>query len=179
MKAVNQVLTLEHVADELISMLVREKTPFVLDRKKLADQKERLQDILANIKYPIQPDFLPFKDGVYFFDIVTDTATLLEAFRLRFLAYSDAPVGYIKPEQFENFPLGIEFDKYDGAAFHFYARSIETGRLCGNLRYIEDTPLGLQIDENLDISAYRGRYRLCEMSRMIHFLVVKVKCRPY
>ena len=164
-------LSIDQVVDELAAALVRERTPaMVVEREKLVDQKKKLYDIVRNINYPKRPDFLPFvKDGTYFFDVVTEPSTLLEVFRLRFLAYTHPDVGYIRPENFGNFPLGVEFDKYDVAGIHFFARNPANGQLCGNLRMIEDTPLGLQADENMDLFDYRSRYRICEMSRMISY----------
>lgn len=134
---------------------------------KSAKDLELLFDILNNIKFPEIPDFLPLAiDEKYFFNIITDKKTLIDAFRLRFLAYSDQEVGYINAKKF---PLGIEFDIYDKVSVHIYAKNLETEKLCGYMRMIKDTPMGLQLETHFDISDYRKSFKICEGSRFISY----------
>ena len=107
----------------------------LLTEDKKIQQQSILEEILDSIQFPQKPDFLPFIKDNNYFNIITNQEELLEAFRLRFVAYSEA--GYINPN---NYPLGMEFDKYDAASVHFLARSLATGNTVGYVRLILDKP---------------------------------------
>ncbi len=146
----------------LAELLTTEQEPKA--DEKVIKQQRLLDWILSSIHYSKKPDFLPFIADGNIFDVVTNPEELLEAFRLRFVAYGEA--GYIRHE---NYPLRMEFDKYDAVSVHFLARSLETRQLIGYARLILDTQLELHIDDLVDISDYRTNYRICEMSRMISY----------
>lgn len=133
-----------------------------LRQKKLAEQLELLCKILKNICFEEKPHFLPFVKDKYLFDMVSEPYELIESFRLRFLSYSSEDTAYINPKLF---PLGLELDKYDQVSTHFYARNLENNKMCGYIRMINDTSLGLQLEIKLDIYDYRSKYKICEVSR--------------
>jgi len=96
------------------------------------------------------------------FDVLTDPVDLMQAFKLRYRAYSDC--GYINPG---DFPLELEVDRFDDRAVHFIARREWSGEIVGYTRLLLGKPA--QLEEMLDVSDYRTRYRnsICEMSRLI------------
>jgi len=96
------------------------------------------------------------------FEVVTDPADLMRAFSLRYRAYSSC--GFISPD---DFPLGLEADRFDDRAVHFIARSDFSEELVGYTRLIMGKPL--QLEDLLDISDYRSRFndRICEISRLM------------
>ncbi len=132
----------------------------------LLEQTKLLNCIVKDMEYHEKPDFLPFTKDNYFFDIVSDPYELIEAFRLRYLAYGSEDTSYIDSELF---PLDMEFDIYDKNSTHFFARNIKNNNLCGYLRLIHDTGVGLQLEKRIDISDYREKYNICELSRYISY----------
>ncbi len=131
------------------------------------DEHERLLgEILSSIGFPERRGFLPFTVGYKWFDVVTEVDVLLEAFQLRFVAYSK--INYIDPG---DYPLRKEFDSYDDVSVHFVARDLGTKQILGYTRLIFDSCSRMQIDDILDISDYRviQRNGLCEMSRLISY----------
>jgi hypothetical protein len=81
---------------------------------------------------------------------------------LRYQAYRDC--GFISAD---DFPLGLEVDRFDDRAVHFVARCESSGVVVGYTRLLMGKPA--QIEELLDIDDYRSRYNdcICEMSRLI------------
>ena len=136
-------------------------------KKEGKGELERDSELLETIKevttYPGQVPFAPFEKAGMVFDVINSEEVLLEAFRLRYKAYLE--VGYINPA---NFPLKMEFDIYDIASIHFIARDKE-GELAGYVRVIMDTKLDLPTGALVDISDYRKRYAICEISRNISY----------
>lgn len=96
------------------------------------------------------------------FDVVTEPADLIESLKLRYRAYTGC--GYICAD---DFPLGLEVDRFDHRAVHFVARHESSGEIVGYTRLLLGRPA--QMEDMLDISDYRCRYRdsICEMSRLI------------
>jgi hypothetical protein len=96
------------------------------------------------------------------FEVVTDPADLVQSFKLRYRAYSGC--GFISAD---DFPLGLEVDRFDERAVHFIARCESSGDIVGYTRLLIGKPA--QIEDLLDIADYRYRYNdcICEMSRLI------------
>jgi len=96
------------------------------------------------------------------FEVLTDPADLIQAFKLRYRAYSECE--FISPA---DFPLGLEVDRFDVRAVHFIARCESSGEVVGYTRLLMGKPA--QMEDLLDISDYRFRYNdcICEMSRLI------------
>lgn len=130
--------------------------------QKVNEQLELLKDTIHNIDFNQKPDFVPFKHENYIFDVVSDPYELIEAFKLRLLAYSHPDVGFMNPELF---PLGLEFDEFDKVSTHFYARNLENNKMCCYIRLIRDTDLGLHM--KIDVSDYREKYKIAEVSRSL------------
>ena len=106
--------------------------------------------------------WLPMRWQNLRFEVLTDPADLIQAFKLRYRAYSEC--GFISPD---DFPLGMEVDRFDVRAVHFIARSESSGEVVGYTRLLMGKPA--QMEDLLDISDYRFRYNdcICEMSRLI------------
>ena len=106
--------------------------------------------------------WLPMRWQDLCFDVLTDPADLVQSFRLRYRAYSDC--GYISAD---DFPLGLEVDRFDDRAVHFIARRESSDEIVGYTRLLIGKPA--QMEDMLDISDYKRRYsdRVCEMSRLI------------
>ena len=111
-----------------------------------------------NIRLP----WLPMRWQDVCFDVLTDPIDLIESFELRYRVYSDC--GYISGD---DFPLGLEVDRFDDRAVHFIARRESSGEIVGYTRLLMGKPA--QMEEMLDITDYRSRYgdHVCEMSRLI------------
>jgi Acetyltransferase (GNAT) domain len=109
-----------------------------------------------------RPSWLPMHWQDLCFDVVTDPETLMRSFELRYHAYSEC--GYISVD---DFPVGLEMDRFDDRAVHFVARRESSKKLVGYTRLLMGNPV--QMEDMLDISDYRRRYsdRICEMSRLI------------
>ena len=133
------------------------------NKKREQDQISLLGTILDNIEYS-KIDFMHFKKGPYLFHSVSSHSELLKAFNFRLFVYSHPENRYIDKALF---PTGFEFDKYDMVSTHFYAINMDTETICGYIRLINDTPTGLQIEKELDVSDYRDSYKISEISRYI------------
>jgi hypothetical protein len=124
--------------------------------------RELVYRAVAALSDGVRLPWLPMHWQNLRFEVLTDPADLIQAFKLRYLAYSEC--GFISPD---DFPLGLEVDRFDDRAVHFIARCESSGEVVGYTRLLMGKPA--QMEDLLDISDYRFRYNdcICEMSRLI------------
>lgn len=124
--------------------------------------RELVYHAVAALSDRVRLPWLPMHWENLCFEVLTDPADLIQSLRLRHRAYSEC--GFISAD---DFPLGLEIDRFDDRAVHFIARRDFSGEVVGYTRLLMGKPL--QMEDLLDISDYRSRYndRICEMSRLM------------
>jgi N-acyl-L-homoserine lactone synthetase len=124
--------------------------------------REQVYRACAALSNKVRLPWLPMRWQNLSFEVLTEPADLIQSFRLRFRAYADC--GFISAD---DFPLGLEVDRFDDRAVHFIARCDFSGEVAGYTRLLTGKPS--QMEDLLDISDYRLRYaeRICELSRLI------------
>jgi hypothetical protein len=124
--------------------------------------RELVYRAVAALSDKVRLPWLPMRWQNLCFEVLTDPGDLVQSFKLRYRAYSDC--GFISAD---DFPLGLEVDRFDDRAVHFIARCESSGEIVGYTRLLMGKPA--QIEDLVDISDYRYRYNdcICEMSRLI------------